>query len=160
MGEDLWGNDLGQSFKPYGAGICLRRQTAEAFVRRVKTDPRRLRLGRNAKQLSSCEDYDMAFTAVELGLGFGIFARLRLKHLIPKEQLNEDYLLKLRAVAESHAFLYYIWHAERPSAARPRLRLRQQVRKIVKGRSIDGRFREAAFAGEKNARELIQSFES
>lgn len=160
-GEDLWGNDLGQGFKPYGAGICLGRQTAEAFVRGVKTDPRRLRLGRNTKQLSSCEDYDMAFTAVELGLGFGIFARLRLKHLIPKERLNEDYLLRLRAaMAESHALLYYIWHAERPSAERPRLSWRQRVRKIVKGRSIHERFREAAFAGEKNARELIRSFES
>ncbi len=40
-------------------------------------------------------DIDLVWTSPLLGLGFGVFCRMRLIHLIPKERLEFDYLLRL-----------------------------------------------------------------
>jgi hypothetical protein len=43
----------------------------------------------------SCEDHDMAWTSMELGIGVGVFPELRLTHIIPEERTRLDYILKL-----------------------------------------------------------------
>jgi hypothetical protein len=52
-------------------------------------------LGRRGKSLTSAEDVDLAATALDHGYGTGVFARLRLTHLIPRGRLEKDYLLRL-----------------------------------------------------------------
>jgi hypothetical protein len=37
----------------------------------------------------------MVLTACDVGLGFGVFPSMQLLHLIPKERLTEDYLVRL-----------------------------------------------------------------
>jgi glycosyltransferase involved in cell wall biosynthesis len=99
---DHWSNayDRGETH-PCGAGIVVRRNIADAYAKNVRSDPARLGLGRRGSVLTSCEDTDMALTAMDLGLGTGVFERLKLTHLIPAGRLAEDYLVNL---TESLAF--------------------------------------------------------
>lgn len=116
--RDRWSNryDDGEAH-PCGAGMVVRRRVAEVYASKAGSSEVRLGLGRKGQSLVSCEDVDIAFTAIDLGLGIGMFTRLRLTHLIPAGRLDESYLLRL---AESGAFSTVILHAFRSHAhARP-----------------------------------------
>lgn len=118
LDRDRWSNryDDGEAH-PCGAGMVVRRRVAEVYAARAGTSELRLGLGRKGGSLISCEDVDLAFTAIDLGLGIGMFTQLRLTHLIPPARLQESYLLRL---AESGAFSTVILHAFRRQAhARP-----------------------------------------
>ena len=80
---------------PCGAGMCVRREVAEAFVRGIAENPFRKTLGRRGKELTSGEDTDIALCACDLGLGNGLFQCLQLQHLIPPNRLKYDYLLNI-----------------------------------------------------------------
>jgi hypothetical protein len=73
----------------------VRRNVAEAYVQLVESQPLRRALGRNGNRLLGGEDTDLCLTACELGLGNGLFARLKLRHLIAKSRLSSAHLLKL-----------------------------------------------------------------
>lgn len=154
--DDIWGNDIKRGAKPYGAGLCIRRDVAEAFLRRVEDDPRRLALGRRGASMASCEDYDIAKMATESGGGFGIFASLRLKHLIAKERLTKDYLLRLQSgMGESHALLCYLWHGTTPTVSVDAPTLRQRVRRLIKGKNVYEEFRDAEREGQLRTLDII-----
>ncbi|WP_416672266.1 glycosyltransferase [Egbenema bharatensis] len=94
--ENKWSN-LVHEYRttPCGAGLCVRRAVARKYAELVLQDSQRSSLDRKGKDLSSCGDYDLAFTACDVGLGVGKFASLKLTHLIPPERLQENYLLQL-----------------------------------------------------------------
>lgn len=154
--DDLWSNDIKGGFKPYGAGLCIRRDVAEAFFGKAENDPRRLALGRRGSSLASCEDYDIAKVATELGSGFGIFASLRVKHLIAKERLTKAYLLRLQGgMSESHALLQYLWDGTPPIVTEDAPTLRQRLRRFLKGKNVYETFRDAQREGELRALQAI-----
>lgn len=94
--RDLWSNlPLELHSAPVGAGMCVRREVADAYAQVVENDPVRRALGRTGTQLIGSEDSDIAFTAVRLGFGKGVFQQLKLTHLIPAHRVSEDYLLRL-----------------------------------------------------------------
>lgn len=94
--QDKWSNLLHQyETTPCGAGLCVRRVVAEKYAELIDQTPKRSELGRKGKLLFSCEDSDLAFTACDSGFGTGLFSSLKLQHLIPKERLEESYLLRL-----------------------------------------------------------------
>ena len=94
--RDLWSNVPHETRAvPYGAGMCVRRAVAVAYMAALASDPQRQTLDRCGTSLVSGGDTDLAFTACDAGLGNGVFQRLRLAHLIPKERLEESYLLRL-----------------------------------------------------------------
>lgn len=94
--EDVWSNAVRNNHAlPCGAGLCVRRTVAEAYVQGVEHKPGRDYLGRRGTRLTSCEDEDLAITSCSLGLGTSRLTALRLTHLIPKERLTEDYFVKL-----------------------------------------------------------------
>lgn len=96
MSRDHWSNAKRWSeATPFGAGICIRREVAELYVDRVQSDRLRCTLGRRGVGLNGGEDIDMAWTSISLNKGTGCFARLRLRHLIPKERLTEAYIERL-----------------------------------------------------------------
>ena len=107
---DRWSNlpeDLGD--KPYGAGICVRKNVAEAYVRRVRANPLQQLLGRRGEQLLAGDDTDLCLAACSLGLGNGVFTKLKLTHLIPSQRLHEGYLLRLvEAMTHSNVLLNYL----------------------------------------------------
>jgi glycosyltransferase involved in cell wall biosynthesis len=114
--RDYWSNLAAWTLAtPYGAGMCVRRNVAEKYAANVRSDPLRGSLGRKGNRLFAGEDVDLAFTAIDLGLGTGRFHRLKLIHLIPKERLTETYIVNLFAgFAATHEILAAIRPPEQP----------------------------------------------
>jgi hypothetical protein len=94
---DVWSNIQKWSAGtcPAGAGMCIRSTVAREYARYCREDPKRAALDRKGNSLIGCGDLDMAFTACDMGMGNGMFARLRLTHIIPEGRLRKDYLLRL-----------------------------------------------------------------
>jgi glycosyltransferase involved in cell wall biosynthesis len=82
---------------PWGAGLCVSREVADAYGRFVDSLGSGVIavLGRRGQKLFSGEDDVFSWVAASLGLGFGIFPSLRLTHLIPASRLSRNYFLKL-----------------------------------------------------------------
>jgi hypothetical protein len=105
--QNSWSNLLHQhDTTPCGAGLCIRKPVAEKYAEFVQIDSRRFGLDRKGKQLISCGDSDMAFTACDIGLGTGQFTSLELIHLMPAARLSEAYLVRLiEGITYSHTML-------------------------------------------------------
>ena len=102
----VWGNEYRYDLVPTGAGLCVRRSIAETYARATRPDPLRRELGRRGAALTSGEDSDLAFTAVDLGFGLGLSPRLSLRHLMPASRLQLAYLERLlEGVAHSGALV-------------------------------------------------------
>ena len=95
-GVDRWSNDpLDSNCTPYGAGLVVKRDVAEKYLREVSRCAVRRNLDRTADSLLSGGDLDFSFVACEMSYGIGIFQVLRLTHLIPETRLTIRYLTKL-----------------------------------------------------------------
>ncbi|MFA5008202.1 MAG: glycosyltransferase, partial [Candidatus Omnitrophota bacterium] len=94
--RDLWSNLIYQyESTPPSAGMFLRRPVFMRYLDDVKVNPKKLFFGSwNGDFCIRCEDSDMAFTACDIGLGTARFKELILTHIMPKERLEEKYLLK------------------------------------------------------------------
>jgi glycosyltransferase involved in cell wall biosynthesis len=107
---DLWSNILDDNrTMPYGAGMCLRREVIDEYLRQVAADPRRLVLGRTGNRFITGEDIDLNYVAVRMGLGTGLFAALRLIHLIPAARMTAAHIIRYAAGnAYSMVILQYL----------------------------------------------------
>ena len=82
--HDYWSNYYSDNRSmPFGAGLCVRKTIADAYVQALRSRPASKKLGRTGGVLLSGEDVDMALTAHDHGLGTGLFSALRTIHLIP-----------------------------------------------------------------------------
>ncbi|MGP0094507.1 MAG: glycosyltransferase [Xanthobacteraceae bacterium] len=98
IARERWANDYSWSDAvPYGAGMCVRRAVAHRYCQELETADLRRKLGRSGARLNSAEDLDLAWTAIDLGLGTGRFPELKVVHLIPTERLTEEYIVRLYA---------------------------------------------------------------
>jgi glycosyltransferase involved in cell wall biosynthesis len=100
--------------RPWGAGQCVRRDVAMAYRRFIPASAIKL-TDRQGAKLSGGGDIELCFVACNLGFGVGIFPDLRLTHLIPKERVSENYLVRLaEGSATSSLLLAYKWEGIRP----------------------------------------------
>ncbi len=98
LSVDLWSNIIDDNrTMPYGAGMCLRREVAEEYLRQVAADSRRLILGRTGNRFITGEDIDLNYVAVRMGLGTGLFVALRLIHLIPEARMTAAHIIRYTA---------------------------------------------------------------
>ena len=150
-----WGNVFGIDATPWGAGLCVRRQVAEAYCRHCKQSPIQI-TGRRGKALSSGEDVEMSHIACEMGLGMAVFPDLKLIHLIPKERVSGQYLLRMfEGSATSHYVLTHKWSGQIPSHPfRPR-GLLSVVKNLVLLRGLDRRIYLKNLCAVLNARRAI-----
>ena len=108
------------AFAPVGAGLCLRRQAAEPYLRAIANDPRRKLLDRRGAALASGGDNDIVFAALHAGWDVGYFPELSLTHLIPSNRLDPAYLGRLNeAIMRTWVLVLHIhgqcpWPAVRP----------------------------------------------
>lgn len=106
---DKWANIPQAGVDPCGAGMCVRRSVAEAYAAKTRACSLRGGLDRRGTSLVSGGDTDIAWTACDVGLGMGVFERLRLVHLIPDNRLTEDYIVRMQeGQAYSGVILDYI----------------------------------------------------
>lgn len=82
-------------FAPIGAGMALRRQAAEFYVKSILNDHGRLALDRTGKSLQSGGDCDINLTILDAGWEVGYFPQLQLTHLISANRLTKEYLARL-----------------------------------------------------------------
>jgi glycosyltransferase involved in cell wall biosynthesis len=100
---------------PWGAGMCVRAAVAKDYCRIYK-ESSILISSRRGHSFLSGEDIEIAFVACRLGLGMGTFPELKVTHLIPKERISPQYLLKLFEGTEtSNALLRYKWRGMLPA---------------------------------------------
>ncbi len=107
----VWSNDINHwASTPIGAGMCVRRDVAVAYLESIGRVPLRKTLDRQGTSLVSGGDMDLAFTGVALGYGMGVFRELRLTHLIPCGRLTSQYLSRLsEAIGYSAVILDALW---------------------------------------------------
>jgi glycosyltransferase involved in cell wall biosynthesis len=93
--EDVWSN-LRTEFTtiPAGAGMCVRRPVVQKYLERCVQHPAAVGLDRSGKGVAGYGDIDLAYCAMDLGLGTGKSTRLRLTHLIPAARLTLDYFVR------------------------------------------------------------------
>lgn len=93
--RDVWSNSYIWESTPSGAGMVVRKEIAIKYALNTKNSPVKQLLGRSGNNTISGEDGDIAYTSIDIGYGCGRFKALSLVHIIPKQRLNEDYLIKL-----------------------------------------------------------------
>jgi glycosyltransferase involved in cell wall biosynthesis len=113
---------------PWGAGLCVRSNVAKAYRDYSAQAPVRI-TGRKGDVLFSGEDLEISYVASAGGLGMGIFPELKLTHLIPKERLSLNYLIRVcEGTALSNLLLDYSWNRHEPQE----LSLAHDVMSILK----------------------------
>jgi glycosyltransferase involved in cell wall biosynthesis len=125
--KDRWSNALyDYGATPCGAGMAVRTSVLRAWARLTREDTNRRALGRHTDKLTSCEDFDIVFTAIDEGFGTGVFRHLKIKHLIPRRRVQRDYLLRL---AEGHGYSSVFLHSFRGTATQPSSGLLHRLRR-------------------------------
>jgi glycosyltransferase involved in cell wall biosynthesis len=99
---------------PWGAGLCVRASVAAAY-RQLCEDSIIQIAGRRGNVLLSGEDVEICYVACKIGFGIGIFPELKMTHLIPKERVAPDYLLRMfEGTGISNLLLAYKWKGDPP----------------------------------------------
>jgi glycosyltransferase involved in cell wall biosynthesis len=151
-----WGNVLPSTdITPWGAGLCLRRDVATAYLRHCETSSIQLVSRRGNETLMSGEDVEMAHVACEHGLGAGVFPSLRLTHLIPPSRVTEDYLLKIfEGTLASNYLLSFKWKGLYPPSFGARTCL-AVLKNVLFSRGLDRRMYFANLRAVSRARRII-----
>jgi glycosyltransferase involved in cell wall biosynthesis len=112
-----WGNVCPNGeLTPWGAGLCVRAKVAKEYCNYNEQTNFKM-TGRQGNILLGGEDIELSFVACKLGYGVGIFPELKLIHLIPKERVSPDYLIRISETYEfSQLMLAYKWKGELPKS--------------------------------------------
>jgi glycosyltransferase involved in cell wall biosynthesis len=89
--EAKWAN-FGIESAPFGAGLCVTANVAQAYAANARNSEIRRSLGRRGGSLMGGEDLDLGMTSYDLGMGVGLFGELVVTHLIDKRRLSPQYL--------------------------------------------------------------------
>lgn len=143
--------------QPWGAGLCVRINVAKAYMMNCKQGAVQLS-GRRGKSLLSGEDIEICYVACSLGLGMGLFPELKITHLIPKERIDEDYLVRINEGIHTSAFLLaYKWLGVLPSSIFDGLGPLRFCKDILLHRGMQRRMYLARLRGVMAARKIILS---
>jgi hypothetical protein len=110
--KDNWSSFMDPQSCPWGAGMCVRATVAGRYSEKSGRNPLHAFLDRRGNELGSGGDLDLATTSYESGLGTGLFARLKLTHLIPSRRLTVEYLLHLIADSEASHIVFSHLHGQ------------------------------------------------
>jgi glycosyltransferase involved in cell wall biosynthesis len=100
---------------PWGAGMCVRANVAAAYCRLCERSDIQIASRRGKYVLMSGEDLEICYVACEQGGGVGVFPQLRLTHLIPKERVSTQHLLRTFEGTRTSIFLVaYKWRGTMP----------------------------------------------
>lgn len=155
--RDLWSNDPDHhASTPWGAGLCVRRHVAAAYVRRLEEDERGLALDLKGRELVYGGDTEIAYTACDMGLEKGIFGALRLEHLIPASRCSPEYLER---VSEGRGYTevlhQYLRTGELPVEDLGLVARLRRFRAQRVGGPLERRITKARFAGRRRALEEL-----
>jgi glycosyltransferase involved in cell wall biosynthesis len=151
-----WGNvSPNVEMTPWGAGLCIRAKVATAY-RQYCGQAGVLISGRKGGSLLSGDDVEICYVARDIGFGMGIFPELKVIHLIPKERVSADYLVKMYEGTErSNLLLGYKWRGDSPRSPFSILGLLSIAKNVVRHQGIDRRMYFARLRAMIAARRVI-----
>ena len=145
---------------PIGAGLCVRANIVKAYAEQYEKAAIQLS-GRRGASLVGGEDYEICYVACRLGQGMGLFPELKLTHLIPKERVREDYLLKITEGTHiSSILLAYKWRGVLPRSPFSTLGALSILKNILINRGFDRRKYFAFLRATIRARRIIAEGQS
>ncbi|MCX6856068.1 MAG: glycosyltransferase [Verrucomicrobia bacterium] len=144
---------------PHGAGMCVRREVASAYIKEMAATNWRLLLERKGQSLMSGGDSDLALLSMKLGWGVGHFTQLHLDHLIPRGRLTEPYLIRLKeAMAASGVVLDYFYREPTPARSSFIWNFFRWMKIRIGSSGIEKRMRLAQLTGELRGWCMVKSF--
>jgi glycosyltransferase involved in cell wall biosynthesis len=157
LDRDYWSNLGGWSrATPYGAGLCVRRRIAEDYMQKVMSSGLRRLLDRSGTSMGSGGDSDLAWCAVDLGLGTGRFIALKMAHLIPQSRLTADYIIRLYAgFAAANEILSAIRKEDKNGRTSPWAQRLRFAFNFLKSKGIQRRILLASEKARKETRRLL-----
>jgi glycosyltransferase involved in cell wall biosynthesis len=129
--SQLWTNNTKDgSSTPWGAGLCVTRQTAGAYLQLMAALKISHVLDRFGERLYCGGDDLFSWVSARNGLGFGVFPELRITHLIGAHRLTRSYFLRLvHDHSYSHGILNYLFFGEE----QPQLGVERVLRMLLHG---------------------------
>ncbi len=156
LDRDYWANYLNYTSQPFGAGMCVRRNVLNHFFF-ISDFPLRNHFGTSGVELSRGEDSDLAFSALNIGMGIGLFRSLKLDHLIPNIRLKEDYLLRLiEETTYSNVIVRYLHLKEIPESRKSVIGLIARKLRCINNTAMENKFEQARQRGYNRAHILIK----
>jgi hypothetical protein len=141
---------------PWGAGMCLRSHVAAAYRQCCDKSTIHIASRRGKNGLLSGEDIEMCYVACDHGNGMATFPQLRLTHLIPKERVTVEYLLKVfEGTAISNLLLAYKWEGRIPNRPLRPWGLMSILKNLLTQQGIDRRMYLANVRAELTAGRII-----
>ena len=157
--QNTWSNFHDSRSEPVTAGMCLRRNVAEAYVKSAANNPKQRILGSRGGSLMRGEDVALAKIPLTLGYSVGQFAHLKMIHLIPKRRVSPDYLFSLyrHLCASGHLVSWVDNMGREPIRLSWRAVLRSLIQ-LVKGDNIRRRLVIEEYRGFFMARKLAANW--
>jgi glycosyltransferase involved in cell wall biosynthesis len=145
--------------EPWGAGMSVRINVAKEYMMQFRKGAIQI-MGARGMSLLGGEDVEICYVACSLGLGMGLFPELKLTHLIPKERIDEDYLVRMAEGIHTTAFLLtYKWQGICPRSLFAGLGVVSMLRDILHYRGIHRRMYLARLRGIIAARRTIAAMD-
>lgn len=157
--KDNWSNNYDREVAPYGGGMFVRKTVAESYIEVCKANHLKNQLDRSGGNLASYGDYDIAFTACDMGLGMGRFVDLKITHLIPASRTTPEYCRKIREDSVFSEILFRFSRGEKivqPSRAESILESYKFYRMVLSGK--DTTLARAEQRGRQRAYEFLRQF--
>ena len=82
------------NYFPFGTGMVCQKQVYSAYFAALDQQSLSIK-GRQPGSLASADDVQLVYTAVKMGLSFGVAPSLQLTHLIPPKRTTIAYVKKL-----------------------------------------------------------------
>lgn len=152
-----WSNIRLWETTPSGAGMVLRRVVADMYANEAIDNPLKKFLSRKGESLSSGGEVDIAFKAVGMGFGSGLFPQLSATHLLPAHRLTESYMLRLQeANAFSGIVISNIYGEGIPLIEKPSFLALRRLVHIFTGKKFRFKMTLAALRGQQRAIKLLR----
>jgi glycosyltransferase involved in cell wall biosynthesis len=141
--------------EPYGAGLCLRRDVALAYLTNYEKAEVKVS-DRTGTALLSGGDTDIAFFACSTGRGMGVFPSLRVLHLISAQRLNDDYVVRIaHGITTSSMLLAFKWGGIVPASPYSAMSVARLFRHLVFSRGFTRRRAIARYRALITVRKLL-----
>lgn len=156
VSQPVWSNDLTHNDStPWGAGLCIRRQVADSYLKSSQVNPAILELDLQGQDLVYGGDTDIAYHGCSLSLGKGVFPQLQVLHLIPARRCEHSYLLKvIEGRAYSEWLHHWVHHKKLPAKPKGFALLKTFLR-FVFSNSLERSAELARRRGHKRAKEKL-----
>lgn len=148
------------STTPSGAGMILRRDVGLKYSEETKSNPVKQFLSRKGSSLSSGGEVDVAYTAIDMGYGCGLFPDIKAIHIIPKKLLTEEYIIRLHEAVQFSGLVVSKIRGDEPKKySRPKLMFIRKIYHTLKGNTFNFKIFEGTVRAHLRAEKLFKELE-